>query len=190
MRKLPILFLSVGLLSFLQSFGFSIFGVKPNLALVAVIAASFFVANFWQGLLLIALAGLILKFAPGFEKEIMIFSLIGAGAVIIKNRLPWHQFLSNLTLIALGILIFYVILAPNLILSPIFLKELFLNLILGILIFAFFSFLWQNKTAWTPLEVLVRKNFLENFFCSALTGYNQQTRNCLKLTMSYIKTDF
>lgn len=147
MRKLLVLFLIVGLLSFLQAFGFSIFDIKPNLALTAVITASFFVANFWQGFLLIALAALILKFAPGFEKEILIFSLIGAGAVIIKDRLPWHQFLGNLTLIAFGTLIFYVVLAPNLIFSLIFLKELFFNLVLGTLIFAFFNFLWQNKIA-------------------------------------------
>ncbi len=147
MRKLLVLFLIVGLLSFLQAFGFSIFDIKPNLALTAVITASFFVANFWQGFLLIASAALILKFAPGFEKEILIFSLIGIGAIIIKNRLPWHYFLDNLILIALGMLVFYVILAPNLIFSVVFLKELFLNLILGILIFAFFNFLWQNKMA-------------------------------------------
>jgi len=145
MRELLILFLIVGLLSLLQSFGFSIFNIRPNLALVSVIAASFFVANIWQGFLLIVLAGLILKFAPGFEKEILIFSLIGAGAVIIRNRLPWHQFLVNLFLITAGTFIFYVILAPNLIFSLIFLKEIFFNLILGTLIFAFFNFLWQNK---------------------------------------------
>jgi hypothetical protein len=145
--KLFFLILIIGLLTLLQSFGFSIFGAKPNLALASVITASFFVANFWQGFLLIASAALILKFAPGFEKEILIFSLIGAGAVITKDRLPWHQFLGNLTLIAFGTLIFYVVLAPNLIFSLLFLKELSLNLILGTLIFAFFNFLWQNKIA-------------------------------------------
>ena len=146
MRKLLVLFLIVGLLSFLQAFGFSIFDIKPNLALTAVITASFFVANFWQGFLLIALAGLILKFAPGFEKEILVFSLIGAGAVIIKNRLPWHQFLGNLFLITTGTFIFYVISATNMIFSLIFLKELFFNLIAGSLIFALMSYLWHNKS--------------------------------------------
>jgi len=147
MRKLLVLFSIVGLLSFLQAFSFSIFDIKPNLALTAVITASFFVANFWQGFLLIALAALILKFTPGFEKETLIFSLIGAGAVIVKNRLPWHYFLDNLILIALGTLVFYVILAPGLIFTIIFLKELILNLMAGGLIFALISYLWQNKSA-------------------------------------------
>ncbi len=144
MRLLSLILL-VGLLSLIQSFGFSIFGIKPNLSLVSVITASFFVANFWQGILLVALAALILKFAPGFGSEILIFSLIGVGAVLVKKYLPWHYFFGNLILIALGTLIFYLFLAPNLILSYIFLKEAVLNLILGMSIFAFLNFLWQNK---------------------------------------------
>jgi len=106
MRLLSLVLL-ICLLSFIQSLGFSIFGVKLNLALAAVIAASFFVANLWEGLLLVVLAALILKFAPGFESEILIFSLIGAGAILIKKYLPWHYFFSNLILIILGTFIFY-----------------------------------------------------------------------------------
>ncbi len=146
MRLLSLVLL-ICLLSFIQSLGFSIFGVKLNLALAAVIAASFFVANLWEGLLLVVLAALILKFAPGFESEILIFSLIGAGAILIKKYLPWHYFFSNLILIILGTFIFYLFLAANLILTTIFLKELVLNLIAGTLIFALLNFLWQNKIA-------------------------------------------
>lgn len=151
MRKLiTLLFLLLtGFLTLLQSFGFSVFGIKPNLALVSVITASFFIVNGqWseiKGFLLVALAALILKFAPGFRNEILTFSLIGLGAILVKKYLPWHSFFNNLILLAFGTLIFYLFLAPNLILSSIFLKEVILNLILGMLIFAFLNFLWQNK---------------------------------------------
>jgi len=145
MLKLFLIVLLVGLLTFLQAFGFSLFGTKPNLALAAVIAASFFVANLWEGFLLVVLAALILKFAPGFESEILIFSLIGAGAVLIKKYLPWHYFFGNLILIILGTFIFYLFLSANLILTTIFLKELILNLIAGTLMFALLNFLWHNK---------------------------------------------
>jgi len=133
-------------LSGLQVFGFSVFGIKPNLALAVIITASFFVENIWQGFLLVALAGLILKFAPGFENEILTLSLIGAGAILIRKYLPWHYFFSNLILIGLGTLIFYVILASNLITSIIFFEELAFNIIVGIIIFAFLSSLWDNKS--------------------------------------------
>lgn len=145
MLKLFILALLIILLTGLQSFGFFVFSIKPNLALVSVIAASFFVANLWEGFLLVVLAALILKFAPGFEREILIFSLIGAGAILVKKYLPWHYFFSNLILIILGTFIFYLFLAANLILTTIFLKELVLNLIAGTLIFALLNFLWQNR---------------------------------------------
>ncbi len=145
MVKFVFLILLVGLLSFFQSSSFSIFGIKPNLALAVIISASFFAASIWQGFLLVALAALILKFAPGFEKEILILSLIGAGAVLTKKYLPWRYFFSNLILIGLGTLIFYVILASNLIVSVIFFGELVFNVAAGMMIFAFLSLLWDNK---------------------------------------------
>lgn len=143
--KLFFLILIIGLMAFLQSFGFSIFDVKPNLALAAVITASFFVENILQGFLLVALAALILKFSPGFEIGVLVLSLVGVAAVIVKKYLPWHYFLSNLVLIIGGTLIFYVFLAPNLIVSFVFLKELILNLAGGSIIFAFLSFCGKIK---------------------------------------------
>jgi hypothetical protein len=149
MLKLFLTVLLVGLLSFLQAFGFSIFGVKPNLALVSVITALFFIVNSqWSivnGFLLAALAALILKFSPGFEIEILVFSLICWAAIFIKKYLPWHYFISNLILIIFGTFIFYFFLAAKLIPAFIFLEELILNLIIGILLFTILNFLWQNK---------------------------------------------
>ena len=144
-RFLILLFL-ITLLSGLQVLGFCIFGIKPNLVLSVIITISFFVENIWEGFLLVALAGLILKFAPGFESEILVLSLIGAGAILTKKYLPWHYFFSNLILIGLGTLIFYVILASNLITSIIFFEELAFNIIVGMIIFAFSSLLWDNKS--------------------------------------------
>jgi len=143
--KLIFLVLIVILLTFLQSFGFSILGVKPNLALVAIISASFFVKNIWQGFLLVVLASFILKFSPGFESEILFLSLIGIGANITKKYHPWHYFFGNLISVTLGTFIFYIFLGTNLITSFIFLKELALNLASGMIIFAFFRLLWNNK---------------------------------------------
>ncbi len=143
--RLFFLVLLVSLLALLQSLGFSLLGIKPDLALLAVIAASFFVEDLLEGLFLVALSALILKFSPGFGKEILLFSLIGAASVITRIYLPWRHFIVNLILIAAGTLTFYLVLAPNLILGGMFLKELTLNLSFGALIFALFSALWQNK---------------------------------------------
>lgn len=138
-KKLLIIVPVVILLSFIQSWGFSIFGIKPNLALAAVIAASFFVVDFWQALFLTGLAAFVLNFVPSLTKEILVFFLVGAGAAFVGNRLPWRYFWGNLFLVAIGTLIFYLFLAPNLAVSFVFLKELFLNLAVGALIFLIFE---------------------------------------------------
>lgn len=143
--RLFFLILLVSLLALLQSLGFSLLGIQPNLALFTVIAASFFVEDLLEGLLLVALSALILKFSPDFGKEILLFSLIGAASVIARKYLPWRHFIVNLILIAAGTLTFYLFLAPNFILGGTFLKELILNLSFGALFFALFSALWQNK---------------------------------------------
>ena len=137
--------LVVGLLALIQSLGFSFLGIKPNLVISAVIAGSFFVKDLFEGLLLVALSVLILKFSPDSGNEIILLSLIGAVSVLIERHLPWRHFVDNLVLIAAGTIVFYLVLAPDLILGMIFLKELILNLVFGSLIFAFFSALWQNK---------------------------------------------
>ncbi|MBN2197974.1 hypothetical protein JW698_02180 [Candidatus Wolfebacteria bacterium] len=144
MKFFSLIFL-VGVLSVIQAFGFSVFGVQPNLALVAVISSCFFISFFWQGVLLTFLAGLILKFSPGFEIEILIFSLICIIAILVKKYLPWRFFFNNLILIVLGTLVFYFLLGISLIPTFIFLKELILNVISGFLIFAILNWIWQNK---------------------------------------------
>ncbi len=142
--RLIFFILAVCLFSFIQAFGFSIFGVKPDLALVAVISASFFVVDVWQGLVLAALASLVLKFSPGFEKEILFFFASAAVSVVLSGRLPARHFIGNVFLIAAATFVMYLLSAADLIFSYVFLKELSLNVVFGILMFETFSFLWQD----------------------------------------------
>ena len=142
MRLFFLIFLTV-FFSFVQTMGFSMFGVKPNLALVAVIVASFFVKNIWEALLLVILSATMLKFKPVFGQEIIIFSLIGAAAIFLKRRLIWQPLINCLVLIATATVLFYIFLSPSLILSTIFLKEIIYNLILGVLIF--YPLSWLKK---------------------------------------------
>ncbi len=139
------LVLSVGILSLIQSYSFSVFGVVPNLALAAVVAASFFVANFFEGFFLVLFASLILKFGSGFETGILTFALIGAAIVIAAKFIPWRYFAGNSIAIIIAVSLFYAFLNPGLILSLVFIKELFLDAVISSLIFAFLYFLWQDK---------------------------------------------
>lgn len=139
------LVLSVGILSFIQSYGFSVFGIVPNLALAVVVASAFFAADFFEGFFLVLLSSLILKFGSGFETGILTFALIGATVVIMAKFIPWRYFAGNLIAIIITVLLFYAFLNPALILSIVFIKELFLDVVVSSLIFAFLYFLWQDK---------------------------------------------
>jgi len=139
------LVLSVGILSVIQSYDFSVFGVAPNLALAAIVTSSFFAADFFEGFFLVLLSALVLKFGSGFETGILTFTLIGAMVVVAAKFIPWRYFAGNLITIVIAVLIFYAFLNPGLILSLVFAKELFLDIVVSSLIFAFLYFLWQDK---------------------------------------------
>lgn len=139
------LVLLIGALSIIQSYGFSLLGVVPNLALVAVVVSAFFIANFFEGIFLVLLSALILKFSSGFEIELLIFTLIGLSAVALAKLIPWHYFVGSLMAVIIAILLFYVFLDPALILSLTFIKELFLDIVASLAIFAFLYFLWQDR---------------------------------------------
>lgn len=147
MLKLFFLIILVGSLALLQAWDFTILGVKPNFALPAVVAASFFVANIWESFLLVALSVFILKFAPGFESEIVLLGFIEFASVAGSKYLPWHNFLNNLFLVVAGTLIFYALLGKELLVSIVLLKELLSNIAVGTIIFALLTNLWENNGA-------------------------------------------
>ena len=136
MPRLFFLILLVAVLTLVQSFNFSILGVKPNLSLIAVIAASFFIIDIWEGFLLTAISAFLLKFSPVLTRELIVFIGIAFVVVILRNYLPWRRFLNNLILVALATFAFYVFTAGDFLYSVLFWKELFFNLLFGGLIFA------------------------------------------------------
>ena len=140
MARLFSLILLVAVFTLIQSFSFSILGTKPNLALIAVIAASFFVLDAWEGFFLAAIAAFLLKFSPALTKELVVFAAIAVAAVIARNYLPWRRFLNNLILVALATFAFYIFTAGGFLYSVLFWKELFFNLLFGGLIFALLFF--------------------------------------------------
>ena len=133
------LILLVAVLSLIQSLGFSIFGVKPNLALVAVVATSFFTGGILEIFLFSALAALILKFAPAPGAESAVFLAVSILAGIIGRRLPWHKIINGLAAVLLSVFAFYAFTKIQFIPSLFFWKELVLDLVFGGLIFYFVS---------------------------------------------------
>lgn len=145
MLKFLLLIFVVVFLTYLQAWGFPVLSIKPNLALVSVVVISFFAANLTEGFLLVLVSALILKFAPGFKPEMLEFVLFGFFAVLIGKHLPWHSLLDILLLIGLGTMLSYLFFNRELLLSVVSLKELVLNLAIGIFLFALLDNLWESK---------------------------------------------
>jgi hypothetical protein len=139
MAKFFSLILLVAVLASVQSFGFSLFGVKPNLALIGVVAVSFFAGGILEIFLLSALAAFILKFAPAIGAEITVFFIVSLLAGVLGKYFPWRKSLNNLAVVFLSVFAFYALAGVQFIISPFFWKELVLDLALGSIIFYFFS---------------------------------------------------
>lgn len=131
--------LTAVLLSFIQFLPISIFGVKPNVALAGLIVLFFFSKDVWQNVFLTALAAAVLKFSPQPAKEILVFLAVALAALLVKEYLPWHQFVSGLFLIISATLLFYLALYPKMVLSFTFLLEVFYNLFFGAIFFGALS---------------------------------------------------
>lgn len=129
----------VAVSAFIQLSGFSIFGVKPNLALAAAIAASIFIPGILEPILFSGIAALILKFAPAPGMEIAVFFIVVAAAGIAGKHFPWRKPINNFVAIFLSVSAFYAIMEMKFVGSPFFWKEIFLNLIFGGAIFYFLS---------------------------------------------------
>ncbi len=108
MRKFLLALLLVVLAGLIQNTGlFLVFGVKPDLLLAVLVAASFFLESFWAHLLLLALSVLLLRFESGFRPELLVFAFLAASVFLVSRRLPWRRSVSNFILIVAGVVIFY-----------------------------------------------------------------------------------
>ncbi len=146
MIRLIFLFLLIVFLALMQRFGFSILDVRPDIALIGLIASSFWLEDIWEGVSLASLGALILKSNSTLDSGALTFFLIAIIAVIIAKRSPWHSFISAILMFILGTIIFYGVLARELLFSFVFAKELILNVAIGIAIFALLDGLWENES--------------------------------------------
>lgn len=82
-------------------------GVRPNVALAVLITLTIFINETLSYLVLVLLAGILLRFESGFELVNLVFAGVALLVFFLHRRLPGRAFLSNLILIALGTLIFH-----------------------------------------------------------------------------------
>jgi len=117
----------VAALSFVQAHGFTLFGIKPNLALSAIVALALFMPSRTERILAASLAAFVLKGAPSdialLSSLLIVFFVVGEAAQLA--RINWYAAIPVFAV--LGSLMLYLLLAPPLVFSAVFLKEALLN---------------------------------------------------------------
>ena len=110
LSKLFLLALALALAGFLQGTeAVRFFGLKPNLVLAFLIAASFVVGRVSRYLLLVAVGLSALRFTSPFALELALVGAIALLAFVLRVRLPGQAWVNNLTLLVLGTLLFYAV---------------------------------------------------------------------------------
>lgn len=143
--------LAVGLLllaGLIQNTGFfSVFGIKPNLMLAVLVAASFFAESFLIFLFLVAESLLFLRFGSGFQLELLVWTFLMSVVYFVGRVLPWRRSVNNLVLISVVTILFYLIVEFSyLAVAPLaVLGEIFYTSIFGFLIYDLFKQLGDNE---------------------------------------------
>lgn len=129
-RFFILLFLIVSA-SFLQAYGFDFFLIRPNLALSAIAACAFFIPNRALRILAASLAAFVLKGAPS-DVGLML-SLLSSFFVV--SELVWTIKMREYILVPLatilGSAILYILLAPSMLFSFVFVKETVINALIA-----------------------------------------------------------
>lgn len=114
-----------------------VFGVKPNVLLVMMMALSFFALSFLDYSAFILIATVLAGFESGLAIEQLAIAGVSLGAFLAAPKIHWHPFFTNLAFVFFGTLIFYFLSeAPFIITSAkILALELIYNLLFGILLF-------------------------------------------------------
>lgn len=140
-RYLLLFFLLI-LAGFLQNTDvFNIYGIKPNIMLVFLIACSFFISDFLIYSSLVLAAVILLIFPGGFFVDGIILGGLSILAYSLVRFFDLRIFYGNLLLVALLTPLFYLLTAPAFILAYPFLVfgEIFYNLVLGVILFKTFE---------------------------------------------------
>lgn len=120
---------------------FSIFGVKPNLILIILIASAQWIEVFSAYLPVLLLGIILAQFFPGIGSESLSVGLIGLLAFGAAHRLHGRSSVNNLVLTVSGTVAFYLLTnAGHIFQSPwMLIGEVIYNAFLGIIFLKFFQ---------------------------------------------------
>lgn len=110
-------------------------GIKPNLVLTNLIAASFFIESFWFYSLLLFFGVFLLQNMPGLNREILTLAGLLLSVFWLKKISPWQPLAASLIFIVGATALFYVFGGLTSALLPVLIWEIIYNVIVGAVIY-------------------------------------------------------
>ena len=135
---LALLFLA---LAFVLQFWLASFGVFLNIILAALITFAF-LFDIWDLLFFILTAVLVVNWQPAFSLEIALLVLIPIATYLVYRRMSPEPWAASIASIAIGLLVFYLLIAPQLFLSE---WKLFLTDLVACIVFSSVTFSALNR---------------------------------------------
>lgn len=139
-------FFLVIVLAFFQAYGFAFLGTRPNLVLAAFAAMPLFIQSRLELVLMMSAAILVLKSAPS---DIALLVSLFATLLVVGEAvrlLRMHEFILVPLAAVLGSASLYIMLAPSMLFSSVFVKEALVNALMASgLRFALASFLSSQE---------------------------------------------
>lgn len=142
LSKKIVLITAVILLGLLQHLDiFNIFGVKPNLIFVFLLAVCFFEISFIFYLILVLISYLLLRLNFNFDLSTSVLSLLLIFGYGLAKIFPWQQIINLMFLIIILNTAFYLIISFQFVMNntSLLIGEILYNLVLGSIFYSFFS---------------------------------------------------
>jgi hypothetical protein len=123
-------------LAFVMQFWFASFGVFINFIFVALIAFGF-LFDIWDVLFFTLAAVFVINWQPALSWELFVFTAIPIAAYFLHNYSTWEPWIANLATIVLGLLVLYLVAAPQFFIANLgpLSADLFAGLIFGSVIY-------------------------------------------------------
>lgn len=120
---------------------FAVFGVKPNLLLIALISLSFFIKDIRVYLNFVLASILISSVGGGISTEQIVLAVLTLAVFPAGRYFRWQPTFNNLLIIGVATPIFYLLTAPAFLLSgwQVVSGEIVYNLLWGFVLFEIFS---------------------------------------------------
>ncbi len=125
--------LAVLMIAFLLQFSLAFAGLRIDLSYAALIAFAF-VFGFWELILLVLAAVLVVNWQPAASPELLVFALYPCAIYFLRNILHWQVWLEDLLATLFGFAILYFAISRAAFAGEAFLADVIVSMVFSALV--------------------------------------------------------